>query len=101
MGVPVRGFEENGEQAAAAEKGMQRQSFEEAMERMGTTLGEVGAEAVAADVFHLMLVWKGRDGATGVFSMQRFVKKDEIRKAAAYAEGGSLKGFEISLQQFC
>lgn len=70
------------------------------MKGVGTALGEVGAEAVAADVFHLMLVWKGRDGAAEVFSMQRFVKKDKIREAAAYAEGGSLKGFEIGLQQF-
>lgn len=67
---------------------------------MGTALGEVGAEAVAADVFHLMLVWKGRDGTAGVLSMQRFVKKDKIREAATNAQGGSLKGFEIGLGQF-
>lgn len=68
---------------------------------MGTALGEVRAEAVAANVFHLMLVWKGRDGAAGVFSMQRFVKKDKIGEAAAYAEVRALKRFEIGLQQFC
>lgn len=66
---------------------------------MGTALGKIGAEAVAADIFHLMLVWKGRDGAAGVFPMQRFVKKDKIREAAAYTEGGLLKRFEISLQE--
>lgn len=66
---------------------------------MGTALGEVGTEAVAADVFHLMLVWKGRDGAAGVFSMQRFVKKDKVREATAHAERGFLKGLEIGLQQ--
>lgn len=51
MGVPVGGFEEDHEEGGAAEDGVHGEAFEEAVEGVGAALSEVGAEAVAADVF--------------------------------------------------
>lgn len=64
---------------------------------MSTALSKIGAEAVATNVFHLVLVGKGRYCAGGVFPVERFVEKDKIREAAANGEVGFLERFEVSL----
>lgn len=74
-----------------------REAFEKAVKRMGAPGGEVGAKAVTADIFEFMFVGQGRNGALGVIFGKRFVEEDEVSEAAAYAEGGSLEGFEVRL----
>lgn len=73
------------------------EAFKEATERVGSTGGEVGAKAVTTDVFEFVFVGQGRNGALGVIFGKRFVEEDEVSEAAAYAEDGSLEGFEVRL----
>ena len=68
------------------------------MEGMSPSLGEVGAEAVTTDVFHLVFVREGRNRAGRVFSVKCFVKKDKVCEATAYVETGPRKGSEVRLQ---
>ena len=77
---------------------MEGETFEKAVQGMGAALGEVWAEAVAANVLHFVLVWEWGDGTGGVFLCECFVEKDEICEAAADGEGGLLKGLEICLE---
>ena len=65
---------------------------------MRSPVGKVGPEAVAADVFHFMLVWEGWDCALGVFSAKRLVEENEIGETATNFDGGLLEGGEIGLQ---
>ena len=67
------------------------------MERVSTALGEVWAEAVAADVFHFMLVWERGNGTGGIFFAEGFVEKDKVGEAATNGEGRFLEGFEVGL----
>lgn len=60
-------------------------------------MGEVGPKAVAADVFHFMLVWEGRDCALRVFSAERLIEENEIGETATDFDGGLLEGGEIGL----
>ena len=60
-------------------------------------MGEVGPKAVAADVFHFMLVWEGRDGALRVFSTERLIEENEIGETATDFDGGLLEGGEVGL----
>lgn len=53
------------------------------MQGVGAALGEVRAEAVAANVFQFVLVRERGDGAGGVFSGEGFVEEDEVSEAAA------------------
>ena len=53
------------------------------MERVSATLGEVRPEAIAADVFHFVLVWEGGNGVDGKRIYQGFVEPDKIGEAAA------------------
>jgi len=62
--------------------------FEEAVQGVGTPISEIGPEAVAADVFHLVLVWKRRNGALWVFAAEVFVEEDEVSEATADFDGG-------------
>lgn len=41
---------------------MERQSDEEALERVCSSGRKVAAEAVAADIFHALLIWERWDG---------------------------------------
>lgn len=76
---------------------MQRHAFEEAVQRVGASLGEVGAETVAAYVLHLVLVGQGRDGALREFFRELFPEEDEVCEAAADGEFGLLEGLEVGL----
>ena len=46
---------------------MEGKAFEEAVEGVRASGGEVRAEAIAADVFELVFIGEWRDGALGVF----------------------------------
>lgn len=60
-------------------------------------MGKIRPKAVAADVFHFVLVWERRDGALGIFSAEYLVKEDEISETAAHFDGRFLEGGEIGL----
>lgn len=64
---------------------------------MSPSIGKVGPKAIAADVFHFMLVWEGRDCALRVFSAERLVEKNEIGEPATDFGGGLLEGGEVGL----
>lgn len=68
------------------------------MEGMSASLGEIGAEAVTTNVFHLVFVRKGRNCAGRVFSVKRFVKKYKVREATTQAKTGPGKRSEVRLQ---
>lgn len=68
---------------------------------MSSSIGEVGPKAVAADVFHFMLVWQGRDGALRVFSAEGLIEENEIGETPADFDGGFLEGGEVGLQWAC
>ena len=62
MSVPVRGFEEDGENSGTAKLGVHGAALEEAIEGVGAGLGKGWAETVAPDIFHFVLVWEWRYG---------------------------------------
>lgn len=66
---------------------------------MSASLGEIGAEAVTTDVFHLVFVWEWRNCTGRVFSVKCFIKKDKVCEATAHVETGPRKGSEVRLQQ--
>jgi hypothetical protein len=70
---------------------------EETMERVGPALGEVGAESIAADVFHFVFVGEGRYCTCWIFFGEGLVKEDEIREASANGGGGLLERRERCL----
>ena len=47
---------------------MQGESFQEAMQRVSSSMRKVGPKAITADVLHFVLVREWRDGALGIFS---------------------------------
>ena len=77
---------------------MEGEAFEEAVQGVGTALGEVWTEAVASDVLHFVLVWEWGDGALGVFATEVFVEEDEVCEASADLAGGLLEGCEVGLE---
>ena len=97
MSIPIRGFKKDSEEGGAAEDWMQGQTLEETMERVSPPGCEVWPEAVAADVFHFVLVWEWGDGGCGVILAQYFIKEDEVGEAPADRAGGGLERFEIGL----
>ena len=64
---------------------------------MGSTLCEVGSEAVSTDILHLVFVWERRDDIGGEILAEGFVEEDEIGEAATDTEGGFFKRGEIAL----
>ena len=48
---------------------------------MRASLSEVGAKAVAADIFHLVLIWEGRDSRGGVLFAKGTVEEDKVCKS--------------------
>lgn len=74
---------------------MQGQAVQETVQGGGAAGGEVGTEAVATDVLHLMLVGQGGNGALGVFVFEGFPEENEVREAAADGEVGAGEGLEI------
>ena len=53
---------------------------------MGATLCKIGAEAVSANVFHLMLVRERGNSVCGELLAKGFVKEYEVGEAASDAE---------------
>lgn len=76
---------------------MQGETFEETVQRVGTTIGEIWAEAIATDVFHLVLVWKWGDGALWVLAAEKLVEEDEICEATANLYGRTGEGCKVAL----
>jgi len=76
---------------------VQGEALEEAVQGVGTSIGEVGAEAVTADVFHLVLVWKRGDGALWVFAAKVFVEEDEVGEAATDFDGWTRERCKVGL----
>ena len=66
---------------------------------MGTTLGEVRAEAVPTNVFHFVLVRERRNSTGGILFAKGFVEKDKVGEAAADGKGGLLEGLEVCLNR--
>ncbi len=95
--VEIGAFEESDDNHLAAEGWMEAYAFEEAVKGMGAALSEIGAETVATDVFHLVLVWQGRDGVDGELCHEGFVKPDEVGKAAADFVVWFCKGGKVGL----
>lgn len=77
---------------------MQGESFQEAVQGVSSSMGKVRPKAIAADIFHFVLVGERRDGALRVFSAEDLVKKDEVGETATDFDGGFLEGGEIRLQ---
>lgn len=76
---------------------MQGESFQEAVQGVSSPMGKVRSEAVAADVFHFVLVWERGDGALRVFSTEHFVKENEVGETTTNFDGGFLEGGEVGL----
>jgi len=62
------------------------------------TSGEVRAEAVAADVGHVLLLWYGRYCALRILFDEGLVKEDEVGEAAAHGLMRGLERLEVGLE---
>jgi hypothetical protein len=97
LGVPVGGFEEEEEDGGAAEDGVEGAADDEAVEGPGAAVGEVGAEAVAADVGHVVLFGEGWDGACWEVAVEGAAKEDKVGEASTDTEIFFGKGLEVGL----
>jgi hypothetical protein len=95
--IPVWRLQEYDKEGSAAQDRVQRHPFKEAVQRVGPSLREVGLEAAAADVRHVVLVRQRRDGALWEFFGQLFPQEDEVREAPPDGEFGALEGLEVGL----
>ena len=66
---------------------------------MGAARGKVGAEAIAPDVLHALLVGEWRYGASNIVLGERLVEIYKVRKAAADGRDGFLKGRKSGLNR--
>ena len=66
---------------------------------MRTTSGKVRAEAIAANVGHVLLLWHGRYGALRVLFDESLVEEDEVGEAPARGLMRGLEGLEIGLDR--
>ena len=64
---------------------------------MRTTSGEVRAEAIAADIGHVHLLWHGRYGALRVLFDECLVEEDEVGEAPARGLVRGLERLEVGL----
>ena len=78
---------------------MKCQAFEESLERVRTTSGKVRAEAIAADVGHVQLLWDGWYGALRVLFDERLVEEDEVGEAPARGLVRGLERLEVGLNE--
>ena len=90
-------IEEGVQNGRAAEDGVEGEAREEALERVRAPRGEVGAEAVPADVLHALLVRERRHGAGDIILRERLVEEYEVGEAAAEGRDGLLEGREGGL----
>ena len=77
---------------------MESEAFDEAVEGPSTTLGKVGAEAVASDVGEVILFGQRRYSARRVFFEEGVAEEDEICETSSYCKFGLLKGLEVGLR---
>ena len=68
---------------------------------MSSSKGKVRPKAVAADVFHFMLVWERWNGALRVFSAKHLVKENEVGETATDFDDGFLERGKVGLQYAC
>lgn len=96
-GVPVRALEEDVQDGRLAQRRVEGQADEEALQRVGAAGGEVGPEAVPADVLHALLVRQGGHGGGGVLAGELLEEEDKVCEAAADGGGFALEGGEGGL----
>ncbi len=97
MCIPVAGLEEVHEERRPPEFRVESEAFEKAVKGMSPSLGEVWAEAITADVLHLVLVGQRGNGALWILEGELFVEEDKVGEAAADFGGGFGKRFEVRL----
>lgn len=71
---------------------MQSQARQKALERMGPLLSKVGAEAIAANVLHALLVGKGWDGTCWIVFAESIREENKIGETAPDGGDGLLEG---------
>lgn len=76
---------------------MQSKSFQETVQGVSSSIGKVRPKAVAADVFHFVLIWERGNGALRVFSAEILVQENEVGETAADFDGGFLERGEVGL----
>ena len=76
---------------------MQGNSFQEAVQGVSSSVGEVRPKTVPTDVFHFVLVWERGNCALGVFSAEHFVEEDKVGETATDFHGRFLKGGKVGL----
>ena len=76
---------------------MQGDSFQEAVQRMSSSIGKVRSKPVAADVFHFVLVWEGGNCTLRVFSAEGLVKENKVCETTTDFDGRFLKRGEVGL----
>jgi hypothetical protein len=81
--IPVGALEERMQDRSAAQCRVERESVQEALEGVGATGGKVRAEAVAADIFHALLVGQRGYGSGGILAGELFVEEYEVCEATA------------------
>jgi len=67
------------------------------MEGVGAAVGKVRSKAVAAHIFHLVLIGQRWHGALWILLGELFPEKDEVCEAAADGELGTLERLEVGL----
>ena len=77
---------------------MKTEALEKSMERVCTTLCEIGTKTISSHVFHFVFIGERRNGTCGVISVEGFVEEDKVSETAADGKGGLLKCFEIRLK---
>ena len=66
---------------------------------MGSAKGEVGTEAITANVLHFVFVGEWGNSTRGIFFGEGFVEEDEVSKATADRDCWRLEGLEIGLEE--
>ena len=79
---------------------MQGEARQEPLKRMGSAGGEVGSEAIAAHIFHLVLVRQRRNSTCWIFAVESFVKEVKIGVSSADVKIGLLEGLKVGLDSF-
>jgi len=76
---------------------MQSQPAQESVQGICAALHELGAEAVASNVHHAVLVGQRRDGALWVFGAEGIIQKDEIGEAPSNGRRWLLERGKVGL----
>lgn len=76
---------------------MEGESLEESMEGVGTAGGEVLAEPVSTDIFHLVFVGQWGNGASRVVFGESLVEKHKVCESPTNRNGWLLECGEVCL----